>query len=187
MQESKNRAVNFSLIVAHDHLLGIGKLGQLPWHLPQDLKRFKEITTTVHDPSLKNAVVMGRKTWQSIPANQRPLSKRYNIILTRNQSFKPEEFDSKKEEVVVLPSLEAAIGKVRELPCESCFVIGGAEVFERAIALPEFKRVYATEVMGTYDCDVKIPEYRHTFLLVEQSGWLHNESDNFRFCLYERK
>jgi len=182
MQKSKPNATRFSLIVAHDQELGIGKDNQLPWRIPPDLKHFREITTSVTDLSLKNAVVMGRKTWDSIPVNQRPLPKRQNIILTRNTDFSLYEFG-----VLLATDLEDAIVKVAELPCENCFVIGGAEVYRQALALPEFKRLYTTEIMGKFNCDVFFPDYSSHFRAVERSDWMHDESNTFRFCTYEKK
>ena len=80
--------IPFSLIVAMDSQNGIGKNGQLPWHLPADLKHFKEITCTVRDPKKQNVVLMGRKTWDSIPEKFRPLPGRINVVLTRHPDLK---------------------------------------------------------------------------------------------------
>jgi dihydrofolate reductase len=181
MQKSKLNATRFSLIVAHDQDLGIGKNNQLPWRIPQDLKHFREVTSSVSQADLKNAVVMGRKTWESIPAKQRPLPKRQNIILTRNDASGFAELD-----VLIAKTLEDAIVKAQQLQCESCFVIGGAEVYRQALSSPDFRRLYTTEIMGTFDCDVFFPKYSSLFTLVEQSDWLHDESKTFRFCTYER-
>jgi dihydrofolate reductase / thymidylate synthase len=181
MQKSKLDATRFSLIVAHDQDLGIGKNNQLPWRIPQDLKHFREVTSSVSHADLKNAIVMGRRTWESIPAKQRPLPKRQNIILTRNDASGFAELD-----VLIAKTLEDAIVKAQQLQCESCFVIGGAEVYRQALSLPDFRRLYTTEIMGTFDCDVFFPKYSSLFSLVEQSDWLHDESKTFRFCTYER-
>ena len=79
--------VNFSIVVAMDEQQGIGKGGKLPWHIPGDLKYFKNLTTKTKLPDKKNVVIMGRKTWESLPQNFRPLSKRINVVLTRNKIF----------------------------------------------------------------------------------------------------
>src|SRR5690242_16184462 len=80
--------IPFSIVVAMDQKRGIGKAGGLPWHLPADLKHFKKITTTRFlDKTYQNVVIMGRKTWDSLPINFRPLPDRINIVLTRNDKL----------------------------------------------------------------------------------------------------
>jgi len=69
--------------VAFDSQYGMGKNGQLPWVIPQDLKHFKEISTAVINPANKNAVIMGRKTWESLPEKFRPLPGRVNVVLSK--------------------------------------------------------------------------------------------------------
>ena len=76
---------NFSLIVAATiPEFGIGFNGTIPWRVAEDLKFFKETTSSTNDRNKKNAVIMGRKTWESIPPKYRPLKDRFNIVLTRN-------------------------------------------------------------------------------------------------------
>ena len=76
----------YNIIVVADFNSGIGKNGMLPWHLPGDMRHFKELTITAQSKSKKNAVIMGRKTWESIPEKFRPLKKRINSVLTRNNA-----------------------------------------------------------------------------------------------------
>ncbi|XP_022762998.1 bifunctional dihydrofolate reductase-thymidylate synthase 1-like [Durio zibethinus] len=75
---------NYHVVVAATREMGIGKDGKLPWSLPSDLKFFKELTKTTSDPEKKNAIVMGRKTWASLPLECRPLPGRLNVVLTRS-------------------------------------------------------------------------------------------------------
>jgi dihydrofolate reductase len=114
----------------------IGRDGGLPWHLPSDMKHFKELTTG-------GTVIMGRRTWESIPERFRPLPERRNIVLSRAG------FTAAGAEVA--PSLTAALAA-----CEgSCFVIGGGATY--AEALPLAGRVYATEVDGAVEGDTFFP------------------------------
>ena len=75
--------MTFQLVVAATRKLGIGKAGSMPWKLPGDMAYFKEITSKTADPGKQNAVIMGRKTWESIPPKFRPLPGRINVVLTR--------------------------------------------------------------------------------------------------------
>ena len=90
--------MRFNLIVAHSFpKYGIGYQGKLPWRIPKDMEHFKNITTTVsNDPTFQyiNTVIMGRKTWESIPTKFRPLTDRFNIIITRN----PTEYQLRNKE-----------------------------------------------------------------------------------------
>ena len=79
----------FSIIVAADEARGIGRLGDLPWKLPGDMAYYKR-TTTAAPEGQQNAVIMGRKTFESIPRKFRPLKQRLNIVVTRNAAFAEE-------------------------------------------------------------------------------------------------
>lgn len=125
-----------SIIVGAARNNVIGKGNALPWSLPNDLKHFREVTSG-------HAVVMGRKTFESIG---RPLPNRRNIIITRQEDYKPEG-------VEVVGSLDAAIAAV---PAgEETFVIGGGEIFRQA--LPIADRVYLTRVEADVEGDALFP------------------------------
>jgi len=74
----------FSIILAVDNENGIGKCGDLAWSIPEDMKYFKDTTTNTKDPKKQNAVIMGRKTWESIPKKYRPFKNRKNFVLSRS-------------------------------------------------------------------------------------------------------
>ena len=78
----------YSIIVAADLNGGIGNNGTIPWDIKTDRIQFKRITTRTENNGKVNAVVMGRKTWQSLPENQQPLQGRRNIVLSRNIEFR---------------------------------------------------------------------------------------------------
>jgi dihydrofolate reductase/thymidylate synthase len=119
---------SYQVVVAATCDLGIGKDGVLPWKLPGDLKFFKELTHATSDPAKKNAVIMGRKTWESIPVKLRPLPGRLNVILTRSGSF---DFAT-VENVVICGSMKSALELLASTPyclsIEKVFVIGGGQV-----------------------------------------------------------
>ncbi|MGE3165014.1 MAG: type 3 dihydrofolate reductase [Planctomycetota bacterium] len=129
--------MRISLIVAVGARGVIGRDNGLPWHLPADLRRFRELT-------VGKPVVMGRRTYESIG---RPLPKRRNIVVSRTPGYVAEGCE-------MAPSLRAALEAVAS--CEEVMVIGGARLY--AEALPRADRVYLTEVMGEFDGDTYFPE-----------------------------
>lgn len=129
--------MTLSLIIAMDEKGLIGKGNKLPWHLPEDLKRFKQIT-------MGHPIIMGRKTFESIG---RILPGRENIVLTHDKDFK-------KEGVTILHSMEAVVAYVKAE--EEAFVIGGAGLFKDAIS--HIKKMYLTQIHETFEGDVYLPE-----------------------------
>lgn len=122
----------FQVVVAATENMGIGKDGKLPWRLPSDLKYFKNITTTTSDHGKRNAVLMGRKTWESIPAEHRPLPGRLNVVLTRSGSFDI----ATVENVIICGSITSALELLAASPyclsIEKVFIIGGGEILRYA-------------------------------------------------------
>ena len=123
--------------VARNGAIGAGN--RLLWHIPGDLKRFKALTTG-------HAVIMGRKTWESLPEKFRPLPQRRNLVITRDPAYAAPG-------ALVVPSLDAALAACA--PNETAFVIGGAEIY--ALALPRADRLELTEVDRDYVGDVYFP------------------------------
>jgi dihydrofolate reductase len=119
----------------------IGKDNQLPWHLPEDLKHFKELTTG-------HAVIMGRKTWESLPERFRPLPGRLNIVVTRNPAYAAPG-------ATVVTSVEDALKVGAGGTAEKLFVIGGAELY--AHALPLAQRLELTEIDAEFEGDARFP------------------------------
>lgn len=132
----------------------IGDHGTLPWRLPEDLARFRELT-------LGSTVVMGRATWDSLPDAVRPLPGRRNVVLTRQPTWAAPGAAVARSLPV---ALDAAVGDV--------WVIGGASVYEAAIAGAD--RLEVTELADAFDGDVLAPrigpEWRRTGVGPE-TGW----------------
>lgn len=173
-------AAQFALVVAHDQTLGIGKNNGLPWKLPKDMRYFRELTTKVANADRKNAVIMGRKTWQSIPDKFRPLPDRYNIVLTRGN------LSASDQSTFFCQDFGKALELLNHVSFANCFVIGGAQIYQQALQIEKFDRIYATEIFHDFDCDTKLPEYRHEFLLVDQSPIEEENNYRFRFNVYKR-
>ena len=119
------------MIVACTKNGGIGREGKLPWNLKEDMAWFKKVTTeaSADKPEGCNAVIMGRKTWESIPPSLRPLSGRVNIVLSRS----PDSM-SVPDGVVLSKSLADAMQVVDSRDdISQCFVIGGGELYREAM------------------------------------------------------
>jgi dihydrofolate reductase len=144
--------VPFSIIVAIDEENGIGRHGQLSWHIPGELKHFRDLTIG----GGHNAVIMGEVTWLSLPEKSRPLPHRDNIVLSQKKS----SYAGAK----IAGSFDEAFSLAIE--AENVFIIGGASVYKQAIALPNCKKLYITRVQGGHHCDVYFPPIPDTFKLI---------------------
>ena len=160
----------FQLVVAAGHALGIGKGGNLPWKLPGDMAYFRELTTRTCDASARNAIVMGRKTWESLPARFRPLPNRVNMVLSRsagdeNGGDANDDGAAKRTRLDLPPgvlaarSLDAALALIHggANPVETVFVIGGGAVYADALAHPGCAAVHLTRVDSDAGADVFFP------------------------------
>lgn len=163
-----------SIIVAVSKNNVIGRNNDLPWHLPADMKYFKNTT-------MGHCVVMGRKNYDSIPLKYRPLQGRMNIVVTRNKSFHAEG-------VVAVGSIEEAIDYAKNKNESECFIIGGGEVFSQSLKYCD--KVYLTRIHHSFDGDVFFPELPlHEWKEVSR---IENKADEknilpFSFLVYERK
>lgn len=151
--------MKFNIIVAVDEKLGIGKNNALPWRLPADLKFFKQITMKA-ESGKRNAVIMGRKTWDSLPAKAKPLPGRLNIIVSRQEAL------DLPEGCLLAGSLDAALSFCNQDQLSEVFLIGGAQLFETGLTHPELKTVYLTEIYKDYQCDCFFPDYKDKLVLL---------------------
>ncbi|KAK3943024.1 dihydrofolate reductase [Diplogelasinospora grovesii] len=179
-----------TLIVAATRDMGIGAAGGLPWTagLKQEMAYFARVTKRVIRPphvtagSGRNAVIMGRKTWESIPPKFRPLKGRLNIVISRSFTAPPVTPQDPDEEPVEAGSLQAALqylsqqqhtlqntegeganngggdGKGSSGGLGRVFVIGGAQIYAAALQLPQTRRVLLTSVLSDgFECDTFFP------------------------------
>lgn len=142
----------FDVVVAADLDWGIGKAAGLPWpKLKGDLAHFKRVTSDA-PAGQRNAIIMGRRTWESTEVAGRPLPRRLNIVISRNMLIAPEG-------VVAARSLDEALAAAAGTPdIASTFVVGGAQIFREGLAHSELRSVYLTRVEGRFDCDTVIPD-----------------------------
>lgn len=143
------RPVRVSIIVAYAKNRVIGSNGKIPWHLPEDIEHFKNVTAT-------KPVIMGRKTWDSIPEKYKPLSGRLNIVITREEKPFPSYYDPK--EPYWAKSLEYAVrlAKVTEVSKE-IFIIGGAQIYQEALDKGLVNRIVASELREEFEGDAFFP------------------------------
>ncbi len=147
----------------------IGKDNALPWHLPEDMAHFKRQT-------MGCPVVMGRKTWDSLPPRFRPLPGRRNVVLTRDPSWRAEGASR-------AGSIDEALALCADAP--EVWVIGGAEVYRQA--LPRAQRVVVTEIARDFEGDAFMPALGAPW--TETSREAHTAANGlpFAFVTYEPK
>lgn len=140
----------------------LGKDNGLLWHLPDDFKRFKKLTTGHY-------IIMGRKTFESFP---KPLPNRIHLVITRNRDYK-------KEGAVVVHSLEEALQQAKE--DAQSFIIGGGEIYK--MALPRAEKIELTRVHGTFeDADTFFPEFsKEEWQLVSDTQHEKDERHDYSF------
>jgi dihydrofolate reductase len=158
-----------SIIVAVSEDLGIGKNNDLLWHLPEDMKRFKQLTTG-------NTVVMGKRTWESLP--KRPLPNRKNVVITDKPG---ETFEGAAAAYSIEDALALCKGD------NEVFIIGGGSIYRQF--MPVADRLYITHVHRKTEADVFFPEIR-------RKEWKVIEKEEFRppddgipytYVIYERR
>lgn len=173
--------MKFSIVAAADKNMGIGVDNKLPWRLKGDMQYFQYVTSEAEQGKV-NAVIMGRKTWESLPRKSQPLKGRLNVVLSRKYQELPEG-------VMASSSFEDAMAELwHDENIDKIFVIGGANVYEQAMKHPDLDRVYLTEVDEVFNCDAFFPEidYRK-FEIVEITDPHEEKGLEYRFAVYERK
>jgi dihydrofolate reductase len=162
--------VRISLVAALARGGVIGRDNSIPWRIPEDVARFREVTTG-------HPVVMGRRTWDSIPARFRPLPGRRNIVVTRNGRW----YGDGAERV---GSLEEAVALAGDVP--EVFVIGGAELY--GAALPFADELLLTEIDAEFAGDTVFPEVDPAvFEEVEREPHVSGNGMPFAFVRYVRR
>jgi len=157
-------------IVNVDENWGIGRDGDQPFYIPEDLAFFKRMTKG-------KIVIMGRATLAALP-NGKPLKHRTNIVLTTKQGFDIED-------AIVCNSIEEMLYAVEPFPAEDIFVIGGAQIYTSL--LPYCTTAYITKIHANGKCDRFFPNLDEMtdWQLKEQSEIKHHEGIGFQFCTYK--
>ena len=172
-----------NIICAMDYKNGIGIDNSLPWNIKEDIQYFKKITQTVNDTSKINAVIMGRKTWETIPNKFRPLNNRLNIVLTRsnNLCIGPD---------LVTNKIEFAIEYIKQLNnIENIFIIGGSEVYNQFIGnTTKYKidKLYITHIHKKFNCNKFFPEIGSSYILDKISELKRSNEIPYKFAVYSK-
>ncbi len=152
-----------TLVVAMGMNREIGVNNQLPWHLPKDLKHFKELTTG-------HPVVMGRKTYESIG---KPLPNRTNIVISRKT-------DWFEEGILIVSSIKEALKFAQKID-QDLFVIGGGNIFEQTLSMAD--RLEVTEIKTTLEADTFFPAINpQVWKKTNEVCHERDEKNNFDFC-----
>lgn len=149
----------FQVIAAVTPSLGIGKNGVLPaWQLPGDVAHFREMTTRTQDASRKNVIIMGRRTYFSIPEQRRPLKGRLSMVISSTPQLVP----ANETCLGTYSSLDTALKALEEDPVmldriHDVYVIGGAQLYATALKHPQCQAVHITRIEQEFDCDTFMP------------------------------
>ncbi len=165
----------FDCVVAADASWGIGRADELPWpRLREDLRFLRRITSDA-PAGQRNAVIMGRKTFASIPPKMSPLPGRLNVSVSRGPQ-------ALADGVLAATSLDDALDQAAaRAEIAGLFVLGGGEIYRLAFAHPRCRHVYLTRVDGTFACDTFIAPLAPGFVLDEVLAEHHDETSDLRY------
>ena len=155
--------MNITLVVAASENNAIGLNNQLLWHLPKDMRFFKNTTWGM-------PILMGRKTFESM--GSKPLNGRLNIIITRNKNWV-------NEDITVVHTLDEAISLATKFSYKELLVIGGGEIYEMALPLAE--KIWLTRVHTTIEGDVYFPKLNAEWEMVSSTQNVADEKHKFSF------
>ncbi|NQY74569.1 MAG: dihydrofolate reductase [Candidatus Margulisbacteria bacterium] len=168
---------NFDIVVAIDSQGGVGFQGSIPWKVKGDMAFFKRLTT-LSEEGKKNGVIMGRKTWDSLPASYKPLPDRVNLVLTRSATL------DLPEGVCSFSSLDDGVTFSENHTIDRLFVIGGSEIYREAIQSQWCRCLYVTYIEGQYNCDTFFPEIPDRFHLMSESKKICESDITYSFRVY---
>ncbi|MFH0951852.1 MAG: dihydrofolate reductase [Patescibacteria group bacterium] len=174
--------MKFSIIVAIDKKRGIGIGNQLPWHIPEDSRYFHKVSIGQLPVGQQNAAIMGRKTWESLPAKGRPMPERYNVVITRDSKYEL------PKEVGLADSLDKALKLAAERDdIADVFIVGGGSIYKEAISHPDCHKLYITKIDKEYPADTFFPEIPADFKLTESSAVKKYKGIRYQFNVYSRE
>ncbi|XP_075693903.1 dihydrofolate reductase isoform X1 [Rhinoderma darwinii] len=170
---------------------GIGKAGTLPWPLLRnEFKHFQRLTMTPTTEGKQNVVIMGRKTWFSIPEKNRPLKERINIVLSKELTEPP------KGAHHLAKSLDEALELLDTLELKDrvdlVWIIGGSSLYKEVMDKPVNQRLFLTRILQEFECDTFLPEIDlHSYKLLSEYPGISSEIQEengiqYKFEVYEK-
>lgn len=175
---------SFSIIAAKTFLKnGIGKNNMLPWKLIDDMKHFKFITTSnyLSNTNLKNSIIMGKNTWDSLP--HKPLENRLNIIVSN--TLYNQNKNKKLKNIKFINSFNKALD-IANIESNNIFVIGGSQLYNEAIQHDLCSKLYITDIYNNFNCDCFFPEINNKqFILSKISEFKQEKNIHYRYLYYE--
>lgn len=167
-----------SMIAAMDENRGIGYKNKIPWHIKEDLLRFKKLTEG-------KTIIVGRKTFESLldyyKASKRPFPKRKMIVITTQKDY-GKNYKDKIPDLYFVYSFEEALDLARKIEKEEIFIAGGARVFEQGLKYAE--RLYLTIVKGKYQADSFFPDYKGFKIVSKEEK--SDEIYKYAFLIFEK-
>ncbi|XKL65200.1 hypothetical protein PGB90_005286 [Kerria lacca] len=155
-----------NLIAAVSENNGIGIKGNLPWKLKKETEYYIRMTTQTKNTNKMNAVIMGRKTWDSVPSKYKPFSNRLNIVISQNEK-------NIDERVLIFKNVSEAVDALQNgFPnIETIWIIGGHGIYKEALDKKLCDKLYITKIKKKIECDTFFPHYNENdFSLIEEPG-----------------
>lgn len=164
-----------NIIVAHCKNRGIGMSGKLPWYLPADLKRFKQLTCG----NGTNGIIMGRKTWDSLPV--KPLKYRRNIIISKTMSREL------NPHLIIKRNLHDAIEYGEYSLLKEIWIIGGSDIYNSAMKEYHIDNIHVTEIDTEFDCDRFLDPIPPNYKIKQEGEWKKTDYFKYRYVHYVNK
>ncbi|CAF1287990.1 unnamed protein product [Adineta steineri] len=180
-----------TIVVALDDCNGIGRNNTIPWHIKNDLKFFRYVTTQKNDNNKQNAVIIGRKTYETFP---KPLPNRLNIVISSNQTLPNTDYSN----VIRVNSFNDALKYANEdSNIENVFIGGGVRIYEEAMKTNLVKRLLLTRVKGDFQCtavwsSLDVSKFKRIETIPDEYQQFFNQSDEndetplYHLEIYER-
>lgn len=175
-----------NMIIAIDDNNWLWKKWDLAWKISSDMKKFKKITSETKDLWKLNAVIMWKKTWDSISSKFRPLPNRINCILSR--SIKHESIKSKIDDFVLyFNSIDSCLEELlKKTNIENIFVIGWANIYSQFLSQERLDKIYVTKIIWDFWCDVFFDWIPNNFELEDESEQIEEKWIKFKYQVYKK-